>query len=147
MASEFTANSYLNLIANRMSRSDRMHRYLGIHVHYINRQHHREEGALRAATLGIRRDRFSVDRRQTQIMNLNRHLILLHGNTIISLIVRNPALLQIALPVSDNQVYAFMNTLDYNMCRSLGLHRCLRITLRYLIRHHAYVFGSNIYYY
>ena len=146
MVRKFTANSYMNLMVRCMSRNGRMHRYLGIHVHYINRQHHHEEGALRAATLGIREDRFSVDHRQTRIMNLNRRLILSHGRTIISFIVRNPGLLQIGLPVSDNLVYAFMDTQDYNMCRRLGLHRCLRITLNYLIRHHAYVVGSNIYY-
>lgn len=146
MAREFTAYSYLNLMMNCMSRNDRMHRYLGIHVHYINRQRHREEGALRAAILGIREDRFSVDDHQTRVMELNRQLILSHGRTINSIIVRNPALLQIGMPVSDNLVYAFMNTQDYNMCRRLGLHRCLRITLRFLIINNGYIVGSNIYY-
>ena len=147
MASVFTPNSYLKLMVRRMSRNDIMHKYLGIQVHYINRQHHREEGALRAATLGIRKDRFSVDHRQTHIMDLNRELILLHGNTIISIIVGNPGLLNLSIPFDDEDVRIIMNDKDHKMCCRLGLLRCLQITLKYLIRHQARINGSRIEYF
>ena len=123
-----------------------MHRYLGTYVHYINRQHHHEEGALRAATLGIRQDRHSVDRRSTHIMRVNRQMILSDGRAIIDFIVRNPGLLNIRGPVFDNAVFIHMNTLDYDMCRRLGLLRCLRLTLKYLIAHHAFILRGIIYY-